>query len=135
MPPTGLKDSVLGGSILGKGAGLKLQQSEPRPAINISIQLYFLVTNQPIRFPPLTIPKGLSVTLRGVNGAAINANPAYVGNYADQLLGGTTTHNSGRLSISPDTAQSYPCDNLAQIWAMGTAGDGLLASIFAASIG
>jgi len=108
-----------------------LVESDPRGAINEVVQIIFAATNVPQRFPPLAVPPGVGVSLRGVNGATVNTNDAYVARYQDSLNG------AGRMVIAPSfsTSVSYPADNLGQIWCMGTAGDGLLASIAGVSVG
>jgi hypothetical protein len=81
------------------------------------------------RFPPVIVPLGCSVSLRGGNGTAPNAYNVYAAAHAEQL-----TQNS-RVQISPDTEINYPCDNLTQIVAAGVPGDGLTAYIRGSAIG
>jgi hypothetical protein len=109
------------------GAGMA--QSEPRNAVNVSIQLVFAADNIPQRFPAFQVPKGLSVSLRGVSGSDVNKSTAFAGLYAEQLGG------SGQYTISSDTEVTFPADNLCQIWCMGKEGDGLVASVRGSSVG
>jgi hypothetical protein len=112
----------------------QLSQTQPRNAINFTTQLVFAATDVPQRFPALIVPHGLSVALRGVVGGTVNTNAAYIATTRDEL----TEAASGRYTISPEsqnTVVSFPVDNLGQIWAMGTKGDGLIASVMGASIG
>jgi hypothetical protein len=91
-------------------------------------------TTQPIasaqaRFPPVIVPLGCSVSIRGGNGVQPNAYNAYAAPYVEQLIG------NGRVQISPDTEISYPCDNLNEIVCAGVPGDGLTAYIRGSAIG
>lgn len=94
-------------------------QIGPRRAINQAYQIVFLADDTPIRFPFVIVPLGCSVAVRGDNGSGANANPAFVGDNPQEL----------NQTITPDTEINYPSDNLGQIWAMGKAGDGLIAYV------
>lgn len=114
--PTGLKNSPDFGKPAGTNVG-------PRAAICDSYQIVFANTNQPINFPSVIVPLGCSVSLRGVNGGTPNLGVAFAARYPVALQ--STRH----ATITPDTEVSYPADNLNEIWAMGTAADGLVATI------
>jgi hypothetical protein len=114
-------------------APVPLTESQPHKATNITIQLIFAQTNVPQKFPAVVIPPGLSAALMGTNGTGANAQQAYVADYPEKLTG------AGRVVVSPSVSASaevtYAADNLGTIWAMGTAGDGILASIRGVSVG
>jgi hypothetical protein len=122
--PTGLKNGIDAG---GPGAGLV--SSQPRKAINYTIRMLLAATGVPQRFPGIIIPEGLSVSLRGHNGGTGNAAAVCVGNHPEYA-----NASSGRI-ITPDTEISFPVDHGAQIWATGTAGDGLIMSVSGVPIG
>ena len=124
--PTGLKNSPDDASGL---SSLHLAQSQPRKAINQSIQVVFVATNVPQRLPGMIVPAGASVSLRGHNGtSAGNSKAVYAAQYAESLGA------AGTYTITPDTEITYPVDNLAHIWVMGTLGDGIIVSVRAGGI-
>lgn len=110
-----------------------LVEMQPRNAVNIVLQLIFAATGVPMKFPAIRVPAGLTVGLTGTNGSAANAQSAYAASYPENLTG------IGRVvvppSISPQNEVQFPADNLGQIWVMGTAGDGVVATIRGAAIG
>ena len=110
--PTGLKNSP----------DLNRPVRGPQPFTTTS-QLIFKATNVPQTFPAFYVPSGASVALRGVNGSTANAQPAYVADNISLLTG------ANRRTITPDTEISFPTDGLNKIWCMGTAGDGVQATI------
>jgi hypothetical protein len=122
-------------AVLGFGgkAPVGLAQMQPRNAVNYSVQLIFQATGVPQRFPALQVPAGLGVTLQGSNGTGANAQVSFVALYPEQLT------SAGRYTINPSISASsdvsFPVDNLCQIWAVGTEGDGILASVRGSSIG
>lgn len=121
--PTGLNNTPqLGRPSSGSNVG-------PRKAICDSYQIVFAATASPVNFPPVIVPSGCSVALRGVNGSTPNLGVAFAGRYPTAVIGGR------RFAITPDTEQSYPANNLAEIWAAGTIGDGLVATIRGQAIG
>jgi hypothetical protein len=107
---------------------LGLAQSLPRAAINISVQRVF-ANASPIRLPALIVPPGGSVTIRGNNGTTQgNTKSVFVALRSEDLQG------AQGYTITPDTEISYPVDNLSQIYASGTAGDGIIVSVRGAAI-
>lgn len=110
-----------------------LTELQPRNAVNIAIQLIFAATGVPMKFPAVNVPAGLTVGLTGTNGTAANAANAYAAAYPENLT------QAGRVvippSVSPESSVQYPADSLGQIWVMGTAGDGVIATIRGAAIG
>ncbi|HMG85589.1 MAG TPA: hypothetical protein VK574_07590 [Terracidiphilus sp.] len=125
MAPTGLTNSKEDN--LGTAAG---NMVGPRGAIFAVIQITFAASNQPIQFPQYLVPLGCSVSLRGDSGVGANAAIVFAAANPSALQPG-----GRRASITPDTEITYPVDNVGQIWAMGTAGDGLLATIRGGAIG
>ena len=115
------------------GAPMNLPHSlvsqQPRKAVNFSYRLVLAATGVPQQFPGLIVPVGLSVTLRGHNGANGNANLVRVAVTQDGLEGG------GGRAVTPDTVISFPVDHMGQVWAVGTAGDGLIADVSGVPIG
>ena len=81
------------------------------------------------RFPPVIVPLGCSVSIRGGNGTRPNAYNAYAANHAEQLTG------NAKVQISPDTEIDFPCDNLNEIVCAGVPGDGLTLYIRGSAIG
>ena len=121
--PTGLFNSP-------KNTAIPLAKTQTRRAINQNYQMIFAQTNLPQRFPGVIVPPGLSVSLRGQNGSpAGNSASCYASSNFNNVKGPKA------YTITPDTEIDYPADNLAQIWVMGTAGDGVIASIRGHSIG
>lgn len=107
-----------------------LVSQQPRRAVNFQYRMIFAATGVPQQFPALVVPMGLSVTLRASNSTlAGNAGMVRVAATQDGLDGG-----AGR-AISPDTVISFPVDHMAQIWAVGTAGDGIIADVSGVPIG
>lgn len=102
----------------------------PRKAIFAVIQITFAASNQPLRFPQYLVPLGCSVSLRGDSGVGVNAAVVFAAANPGALQPG-----GRRASITPDTEITYPVDDIGQIWAMGTAGDGLLATIRGGAVG
>lgn len=82
-----------------------------------------------VRFPPVVVPLGCTVAIRGGNGVRPNAYTAYAANYAEQLAG------NQRVQITPDTEISFPCDNLQEIICAGVPGDGLTVTIRGEQLG
>jgi hypothetical protein len=120
--PTGLKDSPL-------GPVAALVSSQPRRAVNNTINTVIAQTGVPQVLPAVIVPAGLSVALRGSTAAGVNAGVVRVALYPDVLLSG-----GGRV-ITPDTEISFPVDHLGQIWIIGTAADGLVVTISGVPIG
>ena len=108
-----------------------LAELQPQGALNLRFQLVFAVTGQPVNGPGFIVPPGAQVNLRTVNGAAVNANACSIGDYPEQL--GTST--AMVLPPGADVTVPWPCNNLSQIWASGTAADGLLITLLVNSVG
>jgi hypothetical protein len=98
----------------------------PRKAINYSMRMIFTASGVPQPSQALRVPANTTVYIRAHNGTPTgNAAPCRVALSAAELSQGST---SGDV-ITPDTEISYPVDNLCQIWAAGTLGDGIILSI------
>ena len=108
-----------------------LTETQPRESINLRFQLIFANTDQPQRCPAFIVAPGLTVTLKGVNGSTANAHNAFAAETPEELL----TTQAQLVLPTADVQVDYPVDNLAEIWCMGTAGDGLLISVIGASVG
>jgi hypothetical protein len=106
-----------------------LSQTQPRKAINHTVTLILKSTGVPQKFPGLVVEFGLSVALRGHNGTTGNAAAVRVATYPEALSG-----SNGRV-ITPDTEIGFAVDHLGQVWAVGTAGDGLIATVSGVPIG
>jgi hypothetical protein len=126
--PTGLKNSpglTGSGGVIGAGA-MPRTGLVPRKAINYSVRMIFAVTGVPQVSQAIYVPPGTSVSIRAHNGLPTgNTAPCRVAQSREELLLSAT---SGDV-ITPDTSISFPVDNLGQVWAVGTAGDGIILSI------
>jgi SH3-like domain-containing protein len=99
--------------------------ARPAPSVNYSFKIVFATTGVPQVFPSLRIAPGWAVSVRGNNGTTGgNANAIYVARKRSALLLPTQTE-----TVTPDTEISFPVDNVGQIWAVGTAGDGAIVSV------
>jgi hypothetical protein len=132
--PTGLNNSPQGltdsGGIIGAGAKPGSGALIPRSAINQSVRMIFAVTGVAQVSQPVHVPANCNVYIRAHNGTASgNTAPARVALNPEGLALGSS---SGDV-VTPDTEINYPVDNLAQIWGVGTAGDGLIISIRAST--
>jgi hypothetical protein len=103
----------------------------PGPGIQVTFQLVFVTTGKVIQCPKFRLQSGMAVTLSPVNGTAVNANPCSVAERA-QLVG---TSSARMLPAGSDVTIGWTCDNTAQIFAAGTAGDGLLVTVTQAAFG
>lgn len=129
--PTGYQNTPglggLGPSATGF-AGIPTRSSQGTPtsqSVNYSFKIVFAATGVPQAFPPLKIAPGWAVSVRGNNGTTDgNANAIYVARNRSALLLPSQTQ-----TITPDTEISFPVDNVGQIWAVGTEGDGAIVSI------
>jgi hypothetical protein len=93
-------------------------------SINQSVYVILNATGVPQQAPPINVPAGTLVSIRAHNGAN-GGNVATVRiSHQPELLGSTDGD-----PITPDSDISWPCDNLGQIWVVGTAGDGIRISI------
>lgn len=131
--PTGLTNSpglTGSGGIIGAGAQPG-KPTQPRAAINQSVRMLFATTGVAQVSQPIFVPPNCNVYIRAHNGtAAGNGAPCCVALSREDAQGGP----SGRGDvITPDTEISYPVDNVRQIWAAGTAGDGIIISVRANS--
>jgi len=108
-----------------------LAQMQPRNSLNLSFQLIFAADNQPVNAPAFVVPPGASVTLRSINGSAINAQGCSISDHYEGV------GRSGALFLPPgaDVSVPWPVDNTNQIWVSGKAGDGLLISVQASQVG
>jgi hypothetical protein len=114
-----------------KNAPLPLAETERGPSLSLSFQLVFKVTGKAMQFPAYRIPPGMSVTLYTVNGGAVNANPSFISLYPEAL--GTS---SGRICpAGADVSVPWNIDNLCELFASGTEGDGMLAVLQLAQVG
>ena len=75
------------------------------------------------------VQPGHTVLVRGHNGGAGNTNNVRVSRWAESL------GSIGGNSITPDTEIVFPVDNLCNIFAVGTAGDGLIITVQQQRIG
>jgi hypothetical protein len=105
---------------------LQLTENAPHPAVNMSVQIIFAATNVPRRLPSIRIPAGAVIQIGGTTGKAANAQTAFASLYQDNLASNPTVVPP---SNGPQDSVTFPVDNLNQIWVMGTAGDGIYASI------
>jgi hypothetical protein len=130
--PTGLSNSPgltssSAAGLIGKDAKIGVPV-QPRAAINQTYRMIFAATGVAQVSQNIFVPPNCNVYIRAHNGqAAGNTAPCTVAITREAL--GT---NQGDV-ITPDTEISYPVDNLHQIWAQGTLGDGIIISIRANS--
>jgi hypothetical protein len=122
--PTGLTNTP---GIIGAGSpGPNARPS--RAAINNSVKAVFPTTGLAVNLPAIAVPANCSVYIRAHNGSnAGNTDPCRVAINPEGLLG-----TKGDV-ITPDTEITYPVNNLAQIWAIGLPGDGIIVSIRASA--
>ena len=94
-----------------------------RKAVNKKY-LYVFPASGLVNGPSIAIAPGWSVSIRAHNG--VDAGNQHVCKVATSYeeLGGSQTE-----TITPDTEITFPVDNLHQIWASGTAGDGIIISV------
>lgn len=97
----------------------------------VQFQIVFAATNKPQQVPVFQVAPGMSVTVQGINGQAVNANPCYIGEFPESL----GTSSSRVVPAGGDVTVPWPVNNTGQIWAQGTAGDGLLVLIQQAQVG
>jgi len=118
--PTGLRNSV--GLI--NAPGLAAKPGFMPTSVNQSVYVILGATGVPQQAPPINVPGGTLVSIRAHNGTnAGNANIVRISRQPELL---------GEIDgdpITPDSDISWPCDNLGQIWVVGTAGDGIRISI------
>jgi hypothetical protein len=119
--PTGLSNSPVteAEKVFGIGA-TSPTPSIPRAAINRSVTMTFAATGVAQIFPPVHVPSGCSVYIRGGSG---NTGIARVATDRETLSVGLGD------PITKDTEINYPVDNTGQIWAVGTQGDSLTISL------
>lgn len=112
--PTGLSNS----------SSLNAKPGFGTTSVNQSVYVILRATGVPQQAPPIVVPGGSMVAIRAHNGA--NAGNQYLIRVSRQpeLLG-----SQDGDPITPDSEISWPCDNLGQIWVVGTAGDGIRISI------
>ena len=108
-----------------------LGESQPSPPRNYRFQLKFAVTGQPVQGHNFAVRPGDSVTLSPINGTAVNAQGCSVGDRIAQL----GTSGARFLPAASDVMMTWPCSNLNQIYASGTAGDGVLIEVLRAAVG
>lgn len=111
---------------------LPLAQDQPSEPMNIRFQLYFANQGQPYQCPGFRVVPGTVVTLRTANGSVINANPCYIAEDPEALL---QTNAAFVAPPGADVTVPWPITNTCQIWATGSAGDGLLVTVQRAQVG
>lgn len=122
--PTGLTNSpgIIGGESLSKPA-----PTQPRGAINQWQRVIFAVSGVPQVAQPVFVPPNCLVYIRAHNGTlAGNQHVCRVATNPQALSGGIA--GTGGNAITPDTEINFPVDNHGQIWAVGTALDGIIIS-------
>lgn len=129
IPSSGASSAA---AVASKGGSGSLSEFQPHSPTRIRIQLTIAATGVPQNAPAIPVPPGATVTLTGhkANGAA---NAANIG-----VAGYPEAFSSGARQIPPSPPGGdveYVCDNTAEIWIQGTAGDGLLLSITDPSVG
>ena len=110
---------------------LPLAELSPGPSLSLSFQIVFAVTGQAVQFPPYRIPPGMSVTLYTLNGSAVNAHSSSIGLYPEAL----NTSSARIIPAGADVSVPWNIDNLCELFAAGTEGDGLLAVLQLAQVG
>jgi len=87
-------------------------------------QFIVAANNTPQPGPCYLVPPGCVVRLRGNNGqAAGNTKPVFVAEYREKLA------NNQGAPIYPSDDIQMQIDNLAKLWFMGTAADGVVISV------
>jgi hypothetical protein len=114
---------------LGVNKGKAPTPSLPRAAINIQSQLVFAATGVPQALPVIHVPADCIVYIRAHNGTTGNAQNCRIAMSREELIAG----NAMGSTLTPNTEVPFPVDHLGQIWAVGTAGDGIIARINASS--
>ena len=118
--PTGLKNSP----DLGGPGGMPEWAMQPRQAVNRQFTAIIATTGLAQPLPPVHVPPGANVSVRGHNGATGNTAVVRASVSRADLL-----QTNGGNPITPDTEISFPVDNVGQIWIVGTAGDGVVVAI------
>jgi hypothetical protein len=112
--PTGLRDSP----------GVAAKPGFLRKSVNQSVYVIIAVTGVPQPAPPINVPGGSQVSIRAHNGLDAGNQHIVRISHQPELLSGIEGD-----PITPDSAITWPCDHLGQIWIAGTAGDGVRISI------
>jgi len=110
--------------VIGQGAG-PATGGLPRGAINTTHQLIFATTGVPVPAQWIKVPQGSSVYIRASNGTTVGNVAGVRVAISRELL---STANGGDF-IANNTEIYYPVDNTGQIWAVGTAADGVAIAI------
>jgi hypothetical protein len=108
-----------------------LAETQIQPPQNIRFQLKFVTTGLAVQCPAFNVAPGWTVTLLPINGSGVNANPCSVAEDPGML--GTTSART--LPAGSDVSMGWPTVNTANIFASGTAGDGLLVVITSLGLG
>jgi hypothetical protein len=103
----------------------------PGPSLRESIQLIFTETAVPYQAPSFRVQPGMVVILTPYTANRLNTDPVSI---ADRRTLFQTSY-AALLAPAADAELVWPCENTANIWAGGTAGDGLLITISKASFG
>jgi len=103
----------------------------PGPALQVRFKIRFGVTGRAYQCPSFQLAPGMTVTLFPHNDAGVNANACHIADRAS-LLG---TNSARVLPAGPDVSLGYQCNNTGEIWASGTAGDGVLVQIGLNAVG
>jgi hypothetical protein len=112
-----------------KAAAQPLVELQPRGATNIRVPLAIAATGVPQQCVSIPVAPGLTVTLIGVVGQAVNAHDVWVADNRQELLAGT-----GRR-VPAGSEVEFPVDNTGRIWYIGTAADGLLVTVTGVAVG
>lgn len=89
-----------------------------------TLAIKFAADNTPLPCPGYIVPSGCQVRIRANNGtSAGNTQAAFVAEYRERLTTGQGT------PLAPFDDIQLQVSNLAQVWAMGKAGDGLVISV------
>jgi hypothetical protein len=127
-----LKGGSLGTQLTAHAARRKgqprLAELEPHSAVLASFQIFFAAANTPQNLPAFQMQPGQSAQLVARKGSAVNAGDLRLSNFYEGLAGGYQV-------LGPGDAVTPTVDNLAELWAQGAIGDGLLIVITGPSVG
>jgi hypothetical protein len=110
---------------------LALAESLPGPALYETFQLVLKASQVPQNFPAYHVPPGASVTLYPYSNGGVNLENIAIASDADQIR----TSDVRILPPAKDVSFPMQVNNLGDIWAIGTATDGILAVVQAPQIG
>jgi hypothetical protein len=100
----------------------------PGEAVRVTFQLIFAVTGKVVQCPYFRLQPGMICLIQPINGSDVNAHPCSIADRASLVGSSTATV----LPAGQDVAVNWDSP---QIFAAGTAGDGILITFSQAAFG